>query len=252
MATVSTSQPQWQHVAAGGYDRMFYSGMAIAMAVTVFIGFAPTFYLRFYFHSPTVSGATSLTRLAQLHGALFSSWVVLFIVQTSLVAKHNVAMHRRLGIAGVVVAAAMTVVGVRTAINAAARGATPPGADPLAFLAIPIGDMLMFSIFVAFAFFWRRNREAHKRLMLLAYISIVAAATARLPGVLPLGPLWFYGLAFIFLLIAVVYDLGSRHRVHIAYIWGGALLVASVPLRLMFSGTGTWRAIAQFLVGRIG
>jgi uncharacterized membrane protein YozB (DUF420 family) len=222
------------------------------MAVTVFVGFAPTFYLRFYFHAPTPSGATSLTQLAQLHGALFSSWVVLFIVQTSLVAKHNVAMHRQLGIAGAVLAAVMTVVGVTTAIKAAARGAVPPGADPLGFLAIPIGDMLMFSIFVASAFFWRRNREAHKRLMLLAYISIVAAATARLPGVLPLGPLWFYGLAFIFLLIAVVYDLGSRHRVHNAYIWGGALLVASVPLRLTVSGTGTWRAIAQFLVGRLG
>jgi uncharacterized membrane protein YozB (DUF420 family) len=252
MATVSTSQPKWQHVAAGAYDRIFYSGMAIAMAVTVFVGFAPTFYLRFYFHAPTPSGATSLTQLAQLHGALFSSWVVLFIVQTSLVAKHNVAMHRQLGIAGAVLAAVMTVVGVTTAIKAAARGAVPPGADPLGFLAIPIGDMLMFSIFVASAFFWRRNREAHKRLMLLAYISIVAAATARLPGVLPLGPLWFYGLAFIFLLIAVVYDLGSRHRVHNAYIWGGALLVASVPLRLTVSGTGTWRAIAQFLVGRLG
>jgi hypothetical protein len=161
-------------------------------------------------------------------------------------------MHRQLGIAGAVLAAVMTVVGVTTAIKAAARGAVPPGADPLGFLAIPIGDMLMFSIFVASAFFWRRNREAHKRLMLLAYISIVAAATARLPGVLPLGPLWFYGLAFIFLLIAVVYDLGSRHRVHNAYIWGGALLVASVPLRLTVSGTGTWRAIAQFLVGRLG
>jgi len=110
----------------------------------------------------------------------------------------------------------------------------------------------MFSIFVGSAFFWRRNREAHKRLMLLAYISIVAAATARLPGVLPMGPLWFYGLAFIFLLIAVAYDLGFCRRVHIAYILGGGLLVASVPLRLMFSGTGTWRAIAQFLVGRVG
>jgi hypothetical protein len=252
MATVATEQPKWQHVAAGAYDRIFYSGMALVMAITVFIGFAPTFYLRFYFHAPTVSGATSLTRLAQLHGALFSSWVVLFIVQTSLVAKHKVAMHRRLGIAGVLLAAVMTVVGATTAIKAAARGSVPPGADPLAFLAIPMGDMLMFAIFIASAFFWRRNREAHKRLMLLAYISIIAAALARLPGVLPFGPPGFYGLAFIFLLIAVVYDLSSRHRVHIAYIWGGALLVASVPLRLTISGTGMWRAIAQFLVGRLG
>jgi hypothetical protein len=252
MATIVTSQPKWQHAPAGAYDRIFYSGMAVAMALTVFVGFAPTFYLKFYFHAPTVTGVTSLSRLAQIHGALFSSWVVLFIVQTSLVAKHNVAMHRRLGIAGVLLAAVMTIVGAMTGIKTAARGSAPPGADPLAFLAIPLGDMLMFAIFVASAFFWRRNREAHKRLMLLAYVSIVAAAVARLPGVLPLGPFGFYGLAFIFLLFAVFYDLVSRHRAHIAYIWGGALLIASVPLRLMFSGTGTWRAIAQFLVGRLG
>jgi len=72
----------------------------------------------------------------------------------------------------------------------------------------------MFSTLVASAFFLRRNREAHKRLMLLAYISIIVAAVARLPGVLPLGPLGFFGLAFIFLLIAVIYDLISRRNVH--------------------------------------
>jgi hypothetical protein len=137
MATVATSQPTWQHAPAGAYDRIFYSAMAVAMAATVFIGFAPTFYLRFYFHAPTPSGATSLTRLAQLHGALFSSWVVLFIVQTSLVAKRNVSMHRRLGIAGVLLAAVMTVVSAITGIKAAARGAVPPGADRLGFLAFP-------------------------------------------------------------------------------------------------------------------
>jgi hypothetical protein len=230
---------------------MFYSGMAIAMAITAFIGFAPTFYLRFYFHALTISGARSLSPLAQLHGALFTTWILLFIMQTALIAKHKVAMHRRLGIAGVLLAAVMTVVGATTAIKAAARGSAPPGADPLSFLAIPMVDMLLFSTFVASAFLLRRNREAHKRLMLLAYISIIVAAVARLPGVFPLGPLGFFGLGYIFLLIAVIYDLGSRHRVHRAYIWGGALMVASVPLRLALSGTATWRAIAQFLTGRL-
>jgi hypothetical protein len=251
MATPATSQSRQQQ-AAGHYDHIFYSTIAIVMAATVFVGFAPTFYLKFYFHAPTVTGAMSLSWLAQLHGALFTSWVLLFIVQTSLVAKHRVAIHRRLGIAGVLLAAVMTVVGATTAIKAAARGAAPPGVDALTFLAIPLGDMLVFSTFVASAFFLRRNREAHKRLMLLAYISILAAAVARLPGVLPLGPLWFYGLAFIVLLAAMIYDLGSRHRVHKAYVWGGALLVASVPLRLALSGTGMWRAIAQFLTTRLG
>jgi hypothetical protein len=250
MATVAASQPRRQPAAAGAYDRIFYSGMAVVMALTVLVGFAPTYYLRAYFGGVTVTGATSLSPLAHLHGALFTGWVVLFIVQTALVANHRVALHQRLGVAGAVLATVMTAVGITTAVKAAARGAAPPGADPLAFLAIPMGDMVVFPIFVAAALWMRRKKESHKRLMLLAYISIIVAAVARLPGVLPLGPLGFFGLAFVFLLVAIIYDLVSRRRVHPAYIWGGALLVASVPLRLMVSGTGTWQAMARFLVGR--
>ena len=70
---------------------------------------------------------------------------------------------------------------------------------------------------------------------------------ARWPGVLPYGPLAFFGLTFIILVVAVLYDLASRRRVHPVYIWGGALLVVSVPLRLMISGTDGWRGIAEFL-----
>lgn len=248
MATVGTITPARSALAVGARDRVFYSGMAIALAITVFAGFAPTYYLRPLFGAPrTVSGATTLTALAHLHGALFTGWVLLFIVQTALVATHRTKVHQRLGIAGAALAAAMVVVGASTAIAAAARGAAPAGVDPLAFLSIPLVDILLFAIFVSAALWRRRQREAHKRLMLLAYISMMAAAVARLPGVLPLGPFVFFGLAFVFLLIAVVYDLVSRRRIHPTYIWGGALLVVSVPGRLMMSGTETWRGIAEFL-----
>jgi hypothetical protein len=224
--------------------------MAIALALTAFVGFAPTYYLRSFFGAPvTVSGSTTLTPLAHLHGAVFTGWVLLFLVQTSLVASHRVAVHRRLGIAVGMLAAVMTIVGVSTALSAAARGAAPPGVDPLVFLAIPLGDMVVFPIFVAAALWLRRDKETHKRLMLLAYISIIVAAVARMPGVLALGPLGFFGLTFLFLLAAIVYDLISRRRVHPAYLWGGALLVASVPLRLFISGTATWQSVARFLTG---
>jgi hypothetical protein len=248
MAVVAASQPAPKPFVTGAYDRAFYSGIAIAMAAIVLIGFGPTYYLRAFFAAPvTVSGTTTLSPLAHLHGALFTGWVVLFIVQTALIASRRVKVHRRLGIAGAVLAAGMVVVGVSTAIASAARGAAPPGVDPLAFLAIPLFDMVLFPIFVGSALLHRRNKEAHKRLMLLAYISILVAAVARWPGVLPYGPLVFFGLTFIILLIAVGYDLASRRRVHPVYIWGGALLVASVPLRLAISGTSAWRGIAEFL-----
>jgi hypothetical protein len=223
--------------------------MAILMALTVFAGFAPTYYLRGYFGAPaTFSGNTALTPLMQVHGALFTGWVLLFIVQTALVASRRVAVHRRLGIAGVVLAAAMIAVGVQTAIAGAARGSAPPGIDPLVFLVVPLFDMLLFAGFVAAAVRMRRNKEAHKRLMLLAYVSIITAGIARLPGVLPYGPLMFFGLSFIFILLGVGYDLASRRRVHPVYLWGGMVLVVSVPLRLAVSSTQAWRAFAAFLV----
>ena len=118
-------------------DRIFYSGMAILLALTVFAGFAPTFYLRAWFDCPVYSGERTLPPLAYVHGAVFSGWVVLFIVQAALVATRRVAMHRRLGMAGVLLAAAMIVVGLRAAFGAAARGSAPPGVDAITLLAVP-------------------------------------------------------------------------------------------------------------------
>lgn len=251
MATAAATRPSPQSRATapvGAYDRLFYGGMAIAMGLTVLIGFAPSYYLRLVADGPraTLSGGP-FTSLVHLHGALFTGWVLLFIVQTALVATHRVAVHRRLGVVGAVLAAGMVALGTSIAIATAARGGAPPGVDPLAFLAIPIFDMVLFATFVTAALVMRRDKEAHKRLMLLAYISIIVAAVARLPGVLPMGPLAFFGFGYLFVVVAAIYDLASRRRVHKAYLWGGGLLVASVPLRLVISGTGAWRAFAEFL-----
>lgn len=232
----------------GQYDRQFYGAMAVAMGLTVFAGFAPTYYLRFFAGGPTATtNGGPFTPLIHVHGALFTAWVALFIVQTALVSSRRVAVHRRLGVAGAVLAAAMLVAGTSTAIATAARGLAPPGVDPLAFLAIPIFDMVLFATFVTTALARRRNKEAHKRLMLLAYVSILTAAVARLPGVLPLGPPAFFGLSFLFVVAAGTYDFLSRRQVHKVYLWGGALIAISVPVRLAVSGTGAWHALAEWL-----
>ena len=165
----------------------------------------------------------------------------------TLIAGRRVAVHRRMGIAGAVLALAMVAAGISMAVEMAARGGAPPGVDPLAFLAIPLFDMLLFSTFVIGALLMRRNREAHKRLMLLAYISIVVAAVARLPGVLPLGPFVFYGLGFVFVIAAALYDFATRGRVHRAYVWGGLLFAVSVPLRIAISTTTAWQAFARMI-----
>ena len=228
-------------------DRVFYTGMAVLMALTVFAGFARTFYLRAYIPTPTISGATVLTPLMYVHGAVFTAWVVLFLVQTALVSSRRVAVHRRLGIAGVILAAAMVVVGLRTAITAAAKGSAPPGLDPLAFMLVPFTDMVLFTLFVSTAFVKRRDREAHKRLMLLAYVSIITAAIVRIPGLASFGPLLAFGLSLLFVGMGMAYDRLSQHRIHPAYLWGGALLFVSIPGRLALSGTSAWHSVAEFL-----
>jgi hypothetical protein len=230
-------------------DRTFYTGMSILMASVVMIGFAPTYYLRGYFGAPkTISGTAALTPMMHVHATLFTSWVLLFIVQTALVAGRRVALHRKLGVAGAVLAAAMVIVGVNTTIEAARRGAAPGGVDPLAFMVVPLFDVTLFAGFVTAAVLRRREKEAHKRLMLLAYVSIITAAVARLPGLVVYGPLVFFGLSLLFVVMGMVYDRISRGRIHRVYLWGGALLFVSVPLRLALSGTAAWRAFAEFLV----
>jgi hypothetical protein len=226
--------------------------MAIVMALTVLIGFGPTYYMKAFNHTPlsTLSGGP-MTLLVQTHGALFTAWVLLFLVQTALVAQDKVAIHRRIGLAGALLAASMVVVGTLTALKMAARGAAPAGIDPLSFSMIPLSDMFFFAAFVAAALRMRANREAHKRLMLLAYVSIIVAAVARLPGVLPLGPLAFFAFAFVFILIGIIYDIFTRHRVHPVYVWGGAVLFLSVPLRFVISKTDAWKSFAQSLIGLV-
>ena len=235
--------------APGSRDRVFYGTMSVVLALTVFAGFGPTYYFRLFSGGPqaTVSGGPFSTAV-HLHGALFTAWVLLFLVQTTLVGIGRIAVHRRLGVAGAVLAFGMIVAGTLTALETARRGSAPVGVDPLAFLAIPLFDLVLFATFVTAALVKRRRKETHKRLMLLAYVSIITAAVARLPLILSQGPLVFFGLSFLFVVAAAIYDLASRGQVHRVYLWGGALIFIFTPLRLAISGTGAWQSFAAFLI----
>jgi hypothetical protein len=227
-------------------ERMFYIGMAVLVVGTVFAGFAPTYYLRPYF------ATAPLQPLLHVHGLIFTSWILLFLIQTTLVAAHRVDIHRRLGILGGVIAALMVVIGITTAIIRAKQGAAPPGIPPLSFLTVPLGDMSVFTIFVVAGFYFRRRPDVHKRLMLFATISIVTAAIARLPfAFLQAGPPAFFGLTDVFILACVAYDLLSRGRIHRATLWGGLLIIASQPLRLFIGGTHAWITFATWLTQKM-
>lgn len=223
-------------------ERLFYVGMSVAVVITVFAGFAPTYFLRPLFTT------APLIPLLHLHGLIFTSWILLFLIQTTLVAAHRTDIHRRLGIVGGVIATLMVLIGVSTAVIRASQGAAPPGAPALPFLVVPLGDMLVFSILVGAGLYFRRKPDVHKRLMMLATISILAAAIARLPfAFLQAGPPAFFGLTDAFVLACVLYDLITLRRLHRATALAGLLLVASQPLRLIVGGTQAWLSFATWL-----
>jgi hypothetical protein len=226
--------------------RKYYISFAVVAALTVFIGFSRTYFLKGYFDAP------SLSPLVHFHGLIFTSWILLFITQTSLVAAGRTDIHRKLGVAGGVLAGLMIIIGTLTAINSAKLGHVPaPGIPPLIFLSIPLFDIVQFAILIGTALYLRRKLEHHRRLMLVATISILPAAFARfpIPALYPYQPHMAFLMTDVVLLCAIAYDFIKHRRLHPAFVWAGLLVIVSYPLRLMIAGTGAWMTFAKWITG---
>ena len=244
MATMTTA------VDPAAAERRFYTDMAIAILAVVFVGFARSFFLRPWFPDHPAPPERFFT----VHGLAFAAWIVLLVTQASFVRAGRVDLHRKLGMAGAGLALAMLVLGVWGALIAAKRstGFVDIPVPPLQFLIVPFADLLLFATFVAYAIARRGDPQAHKRAMLLATISILGAAVARLPGLAALGPPAFFGLTDLFIVAIGVWDWRTRGRLHPVTLWGGLALIVSQPLRLAVMGTEGWLAFARWATGLIG
>lgn len=237
-------------VASPRAERWFYCCMAALITLTVFIGFAPTFYLAKWLDPPQPIQAA--TPLVYLHGAIFTGWILLFIAQTALIAGRRIDMHRKLGVLGAVLAALMVVVGTLTALHGVVRASGPPGIEPARFLAIPLFDLVVFSVLVVLGVRARRIPEVHKRLMLLSMIAILSAAIARWPlAIMQHGPLAFFAVNDLYVLLLVGFDLATMGRGHRATVWVALVIVISQPLRLAISATAAWVTFAHWAVSLI-
>jgi hypothetical protein len=230
---------------------------AVCFGVAV-IGFAPTYWV------PMVRGTLDVAPIAHVHAALFYGWTLLFLKQASLVASRRIARHREMGVLGVALAAAMLCVGLATAITSLKQGVDAgEGELARAFSTLPVTGILMFASFFAVAVLNVRNTEKHKRLMLLATISMLQAAVGRLfgfvlapevaDGVRPLPPSVAAtipaGLASdLLIVVAMVYDWRAHGRVHPVYWIGGLTIVAVQILRAPLSSTWAWHAVTDWLL----
>ena len=230
-------------------ERAFYLSMALAILLTVFVGFARSFFLRPLF--PTWPSPSE--PIFYVHGAVFASWFALLVAQATLITAGQPRRHRQLGVLGAGIAAAMVALGTAGALVAAHRptGFVDLPVPPLVFLVVPLFDMATFAVLISLAIARRGDPQTHKRLMLIASINLLTAAVARWPVIHGTGVLVYFGVTDLFLLPLVVWDLRSRGRPHPVTVWAGGWLVVSQPLRLAVASTAAWLGFAQWLVGLV-
>ena len=235
-------------------ERRFYVGFSVAILGAVLLGFTRTFFLRFWFaewsaaHSPKEP-------FFYFHGILFFAWVLLFIAQTSLVAARRVDIHRKLGWFGAVLSFAMIVVGIPTALIAAARptGFIDVPVPPVPFLVVPATDLAIFGIFMTLAIIYRRKPQFHKRFILLSSLGLMDAAIVRWPFPfmtmqLASGITMTEVFIDLFLVPIIIWDLVSLRRIHPVTLWGGIAILASQPLRWLLADTQAWQSFAQWAI----
>lgn len=226
-------------------DRRLYLSITIAAILLVLIGFARTFYLKPLFETPPISN------LLLLHGVIMTLWLILFVAQMRLIATGRTSLHRQTGKIGAALFVLILAVGTAAAIASARQAVSPvPGVTPIMFLAVPLVTLLVFAILVGIALWKRRQSDVHKRLMLLATLSIVTPGIARIPlGFIQHGGLpVFFGITLLLVLICVIFDTFIHKRLHPAFGWGTALIVASIPLRIALAGTFAWKQFATWII----
>ena len=223
----------------------FYRAFALAIAAVVFAGFARTLYLRYWFEVPP------LTALMVLHGIVFTAWMLLFVAQTRLIAANNVRAHRRLGVAGVGLAALVFLVGLATVIvSASAARPRGMGMASYQFVFVPFFIIVTFGGLVTAAVLLRRHAQLHKRLMTLAMITVLPPATARLINLVGATDHFLLlqtTFTALFVICCLAYDWIKHRLLHPVYLVGGTLLVLSWPFRAWFARTEAWAPVGRWM-----
>lgn len=233
-------------------ERRFFTGMSLALAVVTFVGFAPSYYLSAWGGVPS----RPLNPAIHLHGALCTAWLVLLVLQSGLVAARRTDLHRLSGVIAVALVPAVFASGVFVAIahqrrvhNEVTAGTL---ADPYVFLAFPLFAVGLFALFALAGLAYRRRSDIHKRLMLIATITLVMPSLARIvtwiTSAVP-GVIGAMALIDLFLALLAMFDVATRGRLHPATLWGGGALLLSEPLRTLIAFSEPWQQFARALMG---
>lgn len=240
----------------------FHLWMAGIFVLIAFSGFAETYWMQL------PAGTFTGKPLLHLHGLLFSAWTLFYFSQTWLIASGQTLHHRAWGVAGVSLATGMVFVGLATAIASMHKSTAQGYAETArAFAIVPITGAFLFAGLIAWAVVSVKTPEVHKRLMMLATISILQAPIGRFffltlgggggpgsrPGMGPPAPVVTTvgpGIVGALLIVAaLVYEWRTRGKPHVITVSVGAAIVAIQLLRVPLSVTPQWQAVAAAFDG---
>jgi hypothetical protein len=198
--------------------------VAVAIGAVMFVGFAKNYYLRAWL------GTRPIGVMVHVHGAVMTAWVALFLTQTLLVSARRVDLHRKLGIAGAVLAAIVVALGLYTIAASAARQHLRDSSAQFAvtFVAFDGVSLLLFGALISAALLARLNSPTHKRLMLMAIISLLPPALGRLVAYFTHHNIQLTVLLLMYasVLLCVGFDTARHHRLYPALGLSGALVIA--------------------------
>ena len=217
--------------------------MSLLLIVLVFLGFAPTYYLR-----PIAAGP--IPGYLHVHGAAMTTWFLLLLVQTALIATRRRALHRRLGIAGACVAVVIVVLNPLVVAWSVPHLLAGNGSTELTAL-IVVGDLLVvgtFLVLVGLAIRWRRYPETHSRMLLLASLAVSGPALGRFSISLTGTPLPGLIVLMVLPLLVVVHDGVMMKRVHPASAWGAAAIIGSLAISIAIANTPAGGAIVRWFL----
>jgi hypothetical protein len=200
-----------------------YFVSAVILAGIMFVGFAKNYYLR------TWIGTRPITFMVHVHGLVMTAWVVLFVAQTLLVVNHRIDLHRKLGIAGAFLAGIVVALGLYTIAASILR--RHPDADIARFANLFAAfdglSLLLFGALVVTAVRVRLRPQTHKRLMVMATISLLPPAFGRSVAYFTRVDVFkiVLGMMCVTVGVCVLIDTIRRRRLHPALAWSGASVV---------------------------
>lgn len=226
----------------------FYIGTACLALVVALAGFLPTFFL------PLVRGAFSAPLVVYLHGALLFAWLILFATQATLIRRQRPSAHRRMGWVAVALVPCIVVSGIAVGVSAMKRDVAAGGGETaVSSLVGTVTALLLYAALAAAALWYRRRPDYHKRLMLLATLSILWPAWFRFRHYFPSVPHPEIVFAIVFpdslILAAMIRDRLAVGRVHPVYLVAGLALIAEHVVEAILFDTPAWRAVAHWLAG---